>query len=206
MYAEVEQLISALDSAETENGQTREAACTEFRASDRADVDRALRTAKYDKAYSTHVKAVEAAWETFTGATQDPLAKFIAARVREGHPEEALTILRMLPCSMGALDELAQQREWCGTYSSYVRLAEEAGALPGSTPLSAERAALCTWFRDYISGSRDTLNTLMARVDDIVAAEQSAPVDTPTSDVDAVDVEPADHDQDGAAQLDSADV
>jgi hypothetical protein len=205
MYAEVEQLISALNSAETDIDQGREAIYAEFRASDRADVDRALQTAKHDKSYSTYVKAIEAAWETFTGATQDPLAKFIAENVRERHPAQSLTILRMLPCSMEALDELAQQQGWCDTYSSYVRLAEEAGALPGSTPISAERAALCAWFRDYITSSRGSLATLMMHVDAVLNGERPI-TDTPTGDVDAVGVEPADHDQDGAAQLDSADV
>jgi hypothetical protein len=175
MYAGVEELITAIeaaDKAHNEQLDDGDESCCEVRT-----------------------RVQNAAWSALAETTEEPLVRHIAVHVGPRYPSEAITVLRMLPCSMDKIDDLATREGWCGTYTGLLNAAEVAGVLPGQTPLSPERAALKQWFLYNYTDNRSAMSTLMDHVDAILNAERPIVDTAPTGDVDAVDVEGADNDQ-----------
>lgn len=115
--------------------------------------------------------------------SSDPLVAFIADRPLREYPDHAKAILQALPASQADLEAISSRQGWCGEWSKFVNMAEDAGVLPGQVRLSPERVELRDWFRTTITSSREYRDKLMAYVDDIVAAELAAagvkPEDTP---------------------------
>lgn len=85
-------------------------------------------------------KAQEEAWEKLAESA-DPLVRWIAQNCDE-YRGEAQTVLRTLPATLDELDELAMERDWCGTWAGFRDQAIAAGVVSGVKPLSEARKAV----------------------------------------------------------------
>lgn len=84
--------------------------------------------------------ALEAAWDALK-ASRDPLVKWIAENC-DGHQEQARYVLTALPATVGELDDLADEKDWCTVWDDFRQRAIEAGVMPGVTPPSRARTAV----------------------------------------------------------------
>lgn len=114
--------------------------------------------------------------------SSDPLVAWIAETTLADYPDQSQAILRELPVdSMGPLQEIAQDADWCGEWDSFVALAESAGVLPGQPRRTAEYRTLLRWFREHVTAGRGRNNELRTHLDALIAAEVAVAVAAATA-------------------------
>jgi hypothetical protein len=64
----------------------------------------------------------------------DPLAAWIVEYAMPDYHDQALMVLKALPATLDALDELADANSWCGTWTDHVSAARVAGVIPAVKP------------------------------------------------------------------------
>ncbi|MFI9835207.1 hypothetical protein ACIHIX_46975 [Streptomyces sp. NPDC051913] len=96
--------------------------------------------AEADSAQAACDEARQAAWDALK-ASGDPLVKWIAENC-DGHQEQARHVLTALPATVGELDDLADEKDWCTVWDDFRQRAIEAGVIPGVTPPSRARTAV----------------------------------------------------------------
>ncbi|GHC88559.1 hypothetical protein [Streptomyces flavofungini] len=92
------------------------------------------------KADVAEAKGERAAWSTLA-ASSDPLVKWIAENCTR-YAREARQVLTALPATIGELDRLADEHDFCGAWEDYRWEAAEAGVIPHRKPQSPARRAV----------------------------------------------------------------
>lgn len=82
------------------------------------------------------------AWDKLK-ESHDPLVRWIAENC-EDNRDEAEIVLKALPATMGQLDALAAEHDWCGEWNALRDRAINAGVRPGHPPRSAAHKAVLT--------------------------------------------------------------
>lgn len=180
MLPEVEQYFKSLEEAQAAHaaayGPVQDAWNQAHRATNDRSVQNQLRN-RYQPIQNA-LTAVRDAAQTLAWTqlltSDDPLVRFISANCggdyRETYSEH---ILRELPAPLSRLREIAQQRNWCGEFDSFVQRAMAQGAIDdGRTP---ERRAFESWLTTHFG--RSYVSTLTEHMDKVVAAEAQAYVD-----------------------------
>ncbi|MFC8350830.1 hypothetical protein [Streptomyces sp. NPDC057280] len=93
-----------------------------------------------DAAQTAYQDALEGAWDGLK-ASGDPLVKWIAENC-DDYREQARQVLTALPATVGELDDLADEKDWCTVWDDFRQRAIEAGVMPGVTPPSPARRAV----------------------------------------------------------------
>ncbi|MEV2236044.1 hypothetical protein AB0H69_46880 [Streptomyces phaeochromogenes] len=93
-----------------------------------------------NRAYTTRADVQEAAWSSLK-TSSDPLVKWIAENCAD-YRQEAQCVLVALPATVGELDDLADQNDWCGVWGKFRQLAIDAGVVAAIVPPSPARKAV----------------------------------------------------------------
>lgn len=174
MLPEVEKYIAALEAAEAAYSKVERDARKEYpNRNSYGEEAREQRTAYYrvmDAARGEFNTARREAWGTHIKGSADPLVRWIAEHCRE-YWDQAVMVLKALPATPDELDALADEHDWCSAWYELRDQAEEAGVLPGGTPVSKSRRALKRWLRDEYGIGRRGVAKVSELVDAILAEE-----------------------------------
>lgn len=84
----------------------------------------------------------------------DKLVQFLMTNASIGsYTNQRNEILRALPLSREALESYGDTRGWCGTYTEFFRLADEAGVLPAPLPDLADVTDIARAIRSQYGGT-----------------------------------------------------
>lgn len=144
MWPEVRKYVESVDAAQAARGAAVAAAEEKYPGRSGYGEDARRQALAFNK----EVDAAQAACQDALGgawgglkASGDPLVKWIAENC-DGYQEQARQVLTALPATLGELDDLAVEKDWCTVWDDFRQQAIEAGVMPGVTPPSPARRAV----------------------------------------------------------------
>lgn len=136
MYDEVKAFGAAMDAAHEVWVGGLAAIEASMEHSRRIDMRACAACVATNPVYAAYEAAVDVARDALAASTTDPLIRWIAEHVRD-YEREARIVLEALPASMAELDQLANDKGWCGDWERLRRTARAAGVLPVETMAEA---------------------------------------------------------------------